>query len=135
MNTFEETAIVDNTSQFADQGKQTSIFSFRLLQTKGSWSFPFSVCNKQTEVAVFRQFCFVCICKWKTEIYIFICSRFKRKMEAQAISLICLSFAHRANRSLLFGHFLIKKQTKLSIGKGTKQTCPSMKIKILICFW
>jgi hypothetical protein len=34
----------------ANQGKQTSVFRFRLQQTNGSLPFPFSVCSKQTEV-------------------------------------------------------------------------------------
>jgi hypothetical protein len=49
MNTFAETAIVDYRLPFAHQGKQTSVFRF---------CFPFSVCSKQTEVAVFRSFNF-----------------------------------------------------------------------------
>jgi hypothetical protein len=40
MGKFAETAIVDYRLSFADQGKQTSVFRFRLLQTNGS--LPFS---------------------------------------------------------------------------------------------
>jgi hypothetical protein len=54
MGTFAETAIIDYCLSFADQGKQTSIFWFRLQQTNGSFPFPFPVCSKQTEVAVSR---------------------------------------------------------------------------------
>jgi hypothetical protein len=52
MGTFVETAIVDYDLSFADLGKQTSVFRFRLQQTKGSlpflfaankWKLPFSV--------------------------------------------------------------------------------------------
>jgi hypothetical protein len=50
---FAETAVVDYRFSFADQGKQTSVFRFRLQQTNASLPFPFSVCSKQTEVAVF----------------------------------------------------------------------------------
>jgi hypothetical protein len=38
---------------FADQGQQISVFCFRFEQTNGSFLFQFSVCNKQTELAVF----------------------------------------------------------------------------------
>ncbi len=49
-----ETVIIDDRLSFADQGKQNfSVFRFRLQQTNGSLLFPFSVCSKQTEVAVF----------------------------------------------------------------------------------
>jgi hypothetical protein len=50
MGTFAETAIVDYCLSFANRGKQTSVFRFRLQQTNGSLPFLFSVC-KQTEVA------------------------------------------------------------------------------------
>jgi hypothetical protein len=43
MGTFAETAIVDYRLSFADQGKQTSVFSFLLQQTNGSLPFPFRV--------------------------------------------------------------------------------------------
>jgi hypothetical protein len=42
MGTFAETAILDNRLSFADQGKQTPVFRFRLQQTKGSLTFPFA---------------------------------------------------------------------------------------------
>jgi hypothetical protein len=48
MVTFAETANADYHSSFADQGKQTSIFPFRLQQTNGSLPFRFpSAENKQ----------------------------------------------------------------------------------------
>jgi hypothetical protein len=53
MGTFAETAIVDYHLSFTNQGKQTPIFHFALQQTSRSLSFPFTVCNKQTEVAIF----------------------------------------------------------------------------------
>jgi hypothetical protein len=52
MVTFAKTAIVDYRLSFANQGKQTSIFHFHLQQTNGSLPFPFSICSKQTEVAL-----------------------------------------------------------------------------------
>ncbi len=55
---FAETVIVDFRLTFAEQGKQTSVFLFHLRQINGSLLFPFSICSKQTEVAVFRQFRF-----------------------------------------------------------------------------
>jgi hypothetical protein len=57
MGTFAQIAHVDYHLSFADQGKQTSAFRFRfrLQQTNGGFFlFPFAVCSKQTEVAVFR---------------------------------------------------------------------------------
>jgi hypothetical protein len=52
MGTFATTAIVDYRLSFANQQKRTSVFRVRLQQTNGSLPFPFSVCSKQTEVAV-----------------------------------------------------------------------------------
>jgi hypothetical protein len=43
MGTFAEIAIVDYRLSFADQGKQTSIFRFRLQQTNRSLPFSFAV--------------------------------------------------------------------------------------------
>jgi hypothetical protein len=51
---FAETAIADYRLSSADQGEQTSVFHFRLQQTNGSLPFQFSICRKQTEVAVFH---------------------------------------------------------------------------------
>jgi hypothetical protein len=53
MGMFAGTANVDYLLSFADQGKQTSVFYFTFAENNGSLSFPFSVCCKQTEVAVF----------------------------------------------------------------------------------
>jgi uncharacterized membrane protein YbhN (UPF0104 family) len=79
MGTFTETAIFDNLLSFADQGKQTSAFRFRLRkfavsvfhlqQTNGNWRFllnPFfvSVC-----VCVCKYLCLYC-----SYIYIYIYS-------------------------------------------------------------
>ncbi len=51
----------------------------------------------------------------------------KQRMEAQAIFLIRLPFAHRANGSLLFVRFLAKKkQTEVTHLKRAKRTCLSM---------
>jgi hypothetical protein len=52
---FAETAIVDYRLSFADQGKQTSIFLYRLQQTIESFPFPFSSCGKQMAVAIFME--------------------------------------------------------------------------------
>jgi hypothetical protein len=51
MGTFAETEIV-NYHFFADQGKQTSVFRFRLQLTNLSCLFPFSVSRKQMEVVL-----------------------------------------------------------------------------------
>jgi hypothetical protein len=45
MGKFAETEIIGYRLSFADQGKQTSIFSFRLQQINGSLPFPFSACG------------------------------------------------------------------------------------------
>jgi hypothetical protein len=64
MGMIAETEIIDYHLSFADQGKQTSVFHFRLQPTNRSLPFPFSICSKQTEVAVFLQFRFPseCVC-------------------------------------------------------------------------
>jgi hypothetical protein len=54
MDTLAETAIVNYRLSFADQGKQTSVFRFRLQRTNGNLPFPFSVGSKQRKIAVFR---------------------------------------------------------------------------------
>jgi hypothetical protein len=49
-------------------------------------------------------------------MYLYIYAAFsngKQKTEAQAIFLNPLSFAHRANRSLLFARLFTKKQTEV----------------------
>jgi hypothetical protein len=51
--TLAETAIIDYRLWFADQGRQTSGFHFRLQQTNRCSLFPFSSCSKQTEFAIF----------------------------------------------------------------------------------
>jgi hypothetical protein len=48
------TAFVDYLLSFADQGKRTSVFRFRLQQTNGSLRFPFFVSSKQMKVAILR---------------------------------------------------------------------------------
>ncbi len=50
--------------------------------------------------------CSVCIhiymLPFQMDIYTYICYRFKQKTKAKQLTLICLPFAHCANRSLLF---------------------------------
>jgi hypothetical protein len=48
-----EAAIVNYHLSFADQGKQISIFCFRLQRTNGSLPFPFSVCRKNKQLMTF----------------------------------------------------------------------------------
>jgi hypothetical protein len=113
MGTFAKTAIVDYCLSFAYQGKQTSVSVYVcLLQTNGSFPFPFSVCNKQLELLFSIS-----------SISLFICSRFKWKAEAQVIFPIYAPFAHCANGSLSFVRWLTKKNKwKLSVCKWTKLT-------------
>jgi hypothetical protein len=54
MGTFAETAITDYRLLIANQGKKMFVFHSVLQQTNGGLLFPFSVCRKQTEVAVFH---------------------------------------------------------------------------------
>jgi hypothetical protein len=55
MGTLAETAIVDYCLLFADQGKQTSIFSFSICSKQTEvCRFLLSVSRKQMEVVVFR---------------------------------------------------------------------------------
>jgi hypothetical protein len=54
MGMFAETAIIDYHLSFAYQGKQTSVYHFRLQKTNGAFPFMSSVCSKQTEVVVLR---------------------------------------------------------------------------------
>jgi hypothetical protein len=54
MGAFAGTANVVYRLSIANQGKQMSVFRFRLQQTKGSMPFPFSIHIKQREAAVFR---------------------------------------------------------------------------------
>jgi hypothetical protein len=81
MGMFAKTANVDYRLLFADQEKQT--FVFCLKKTNGNLLFLFSVCSKQTEVVVFRQFHFLYIYIFKQQhlygykicicIYVLIC--------------------------------------------------------------
>jgi hypothetical protein len=57
-----KTLIVYFRLSFADQGKQTYVFHFRLRQTNGSLPFPFSVCSKQREFSVSVSTFFVGVC-------------------------------------------------------------------------
>jgi hypothetical protein len=54
VGTFAETAIVDYRLSFDDQRKQTAGLLYCLKQTNRSLPSLFSVCSKQTEVAIFR---------------------------------------------------------------------------------
>jgi hypothetical protein len=54
MGTFAETAIVDYRLSFADIGKQTTVFRFRLLETNTRLPFPLSVFSIETGVTIFR---------------------------------------------------------------------------------
>jgi hypothetical protein len=68
MGTFAETGNVDYHLSFADQGKETSVFQFRLQQT--SKNFPFSVfCLQQT----YGTCCFPLV---PFSLYIFVSSVF-----------------------------------------------------------
>jgi hypothetical protein len=119
MGTFADTPNVDYRLLFADQGKNTSLFGFQ--KTNGSLLFPFSACSKQMENETTGNFhLFAANGKQKRQtsvcflyIYKYICCHFKRKTEAQAISLIRLPFAHRVNESLSFICLFTKKQTEV----------------------
>jgi hypothetical protein len=70
MVTSAKTSIVNYRLLFANQGKQTSIFRFRLQQTNGSLQFPFCVCRKQTQVG----------CPRNNQIFFFSSNRNKPKL-------------------------------------------------------
>jgi hypothetical protein len=63
MGTFAETTVVSYRLSFADQGKQTSVFRFRLQQTNGSLLFLFS-----GYIDMYRIYAAVCI----FDVYIYI---------------------------------------------------------------
>jgi hypothetical protein len=54
--TFAETAIFDYCLPFTDQGKQTSVFRFRLQQTNGSLPFPYAAINRKLTFSVSSVF-------------------------------------------------------------------------------
>jgi hypothetical protein len=117
MGTFAETPIVDY-SLSTDQGKQTSIFLFRLQQTNRSWPFPFSVFSQQMESAIFCQFRFVCVCIYFYSIVIFTFTVYAAftngngKRKPRPFPLIRLPFADHANGSLSFVRLFTEKQTE-----------------------
>jgi hypothetical protein len=90
MGTFAETAIVDYCLSFADQGKQTGVLHICLQQKNVSLPFPFSVCSKQMEVAIFREFRF---------LYTYMLTLFQtpnRKRKPRRFFLFHLQFLHHA---------------------------------------
>jgi hypothetical protein len=91
MGTFAETAIVDYRSSFANEGKQTSVFYFRLQQQTevcqcclplgaNKWKLPFSVSS------VFCIHMLRICCLFNMYIYATVSNR-KRITKAQAIFL------------------------------------------------
>jgi hypothetical protein len=67
MGTFAETALVDYVLFIVCRPRKTnllvtSVLHFRLQLTNGSLRFPFSICIKLTEVAVFPLIPF-CVCR------------------------------------------------------------------------
>ncbi len=121
MGTFAETAIVNYCWSFVDQGRQTSILCFRLRQTNGTLLFLFSVCSKQTEVAICCYFRIpLAISRnmetwsWRhghwgigIETWTWRNGNLKNQMKngkqkPRQFSLIRLPFDHRANGSLSF---------------------------------
>jgi hypothetical protein len=114
-----ETAIVDYRLSFADQGKQTSVFSV-------------SVFSKQTEVCHFRfpfaknkrklPFSVSSVFRVRNSVNMEIeTSNRKRKTEAQAIFLNSLTICSSCKRKLSFVRLLTKKQTEV-IRLQTNQT-------------
>jgi hypothetical protein len=101
MGTFVETAIID--------------YCYRLLTKENKLLFSFSICSKQTQVCPFH-FLFAAN-KRKLQfsvnsifcIFIYICCRFKWKIEAQTIFLFPFTVAQHANVSLRFVCLLTKK--------------------------
>jgi hypothetical protein len=113
MGTFTETEIVDNCLSFANPRKQTSVVGFHLQQTIGRLSFPFSICSKQTEVAIplpyihthtkiHRKRNYICMLLFQIE---------NRCLDRQ-FSSICLLFAPQANGRLSFVPFVDKETNR-----------------------
>jgi hypothetical protein len=104
MGTFAETAIVDYCLSSADQGKallfsisvcskQTKVCRFCLPFAANKQRYPFSV------ISVFVNINTVNMLSFHTK---------NGKQTPKLFSLICLSFAHRENGSLLFVRLLTK---------------------------
>ncbi len=124
---------------FADHGKQTSVFLFRLQKTKGSLPFLFTVWSKHTEVAfsvpsIFRSFrlpyiymyiyMYLYLYKYLyiynyMSISIYICCHFKRTMEAQAIFLNPFTICSSCKRKFVICHLFLRKQTEVIHLQGT----------------
>jgi hypothetical protein len=101
-----EPANIDYPLSFADQGKQTSVFCFRLQQTNGSCCLYFYT---NTHIHIAHIYIYTCI---YTYIYIYAVIP-NGKLKPRRFSLILLPFAHRANGSLTFICLLTKKQTEV----------------------
>jgi hypothetical protein len=85
---FAETAIVAYRQYFTDQGKQTSVFRFRLQQTNRSSPLLFSVCSKQQKLPFSVSFhVYKIYIYMETAAYMNICCHSRQKTEAQAIIL------------------------------------------------
>ncbi len=146
---FAETATVNYRLSFADKGQQTSVFLFHLQQSIGSLPFPFSfTANKQklpfSISSIFRLRYSGNMETWKHGDIDMRHGNMKKwrhvhnnidlknsifKGKPRQFSLICLPFAHCANRSLLFVFLLTKKQTKvIRLQTRTNRMCPYMHI-------
>ncbi len=83
--------------------KETNL-SFCFQQTNGSLPFPFLICRKQTEVAVFRLRKHGDIETWRHQT---------ENGSPGVFPLSVLPFAHSANGSLSLVRLLTKKQTEV----------------------
>ncbi len=91
-----------------------TIFFCRPRKTNIHFPFPFSVCSKQKEIAVFRQIRCQCIHIY-IYLYIYIYAAISNiKWKPRRFSFIRLPFAHSANASLSFVRLFTRN----------KQTCP-----------
>ncbi len=114
MGTFAGRTIVKYCLSFANQGEKTSVFHIHLQLTNEPFHFQCAGNKRKLSFSIHSLFR-VCVC-------VHVGCHFKRKMEAQAISLISSSFAHCANGSLLFVLLLTRNKQTLSVCKWTKWT-------------
>jgi hypothetical protein len=102
----QQTSITDY--RLPDQGKQTSVFRFRLQRTSGSLPFPFFRLQQtygNCRFLLVPFFAVVCLCRLYLYLYLYSAvSNGKRK--PRRFSLIRLTSAHRANGSYPFANGL-----------------------------
>jgi hypothetical protein len=141
MGTFAETPVVDYRSSFADQGKQTSVFHFRLQRNKLKFAVSIFRFSKQTKSPFFIS-SISCVCvwgvcaggwgswacfsngKWKTEALVLLLNPFTACSSCKSKFVACLFVDEQtkgsypfANRSYPFANGLNKLARMFTIEK------------------